>query len=186
MQDDIPIPRYTLLDGGTATSLFRAGMKPDGCSETWMLSHPDEVLRLQRAYVEAGSEVLYAPTFSANEARLSRFGLGKEVERINAELAALTKQAADGRARVAGNLSPTGLSIEPAGETSFDELCRIYADQAAALDGAGVDLFAIETMLSVTEARAAVMACRKYKKPVWVTMTLDQDGMLLAGERLSA
>ena len=58
MQDDIPIPRYTLLDGGTATSLFRAGMKPDGCSETWMLSHPDEVLRLQRAYVEAGSEVL--------------------------------------------------------------------------------------------------------------------------------
>ena len=181
MQDDIPIPRYTLLDGGTATSLFRAGMKPDGCSETWMLSHPDEVLRLQRAYVEAGSEVLYAPTFSANEARLSRFGLGKEVERINAELAALTKQAADGRARVAGNLSPTGLSIEPAGETSFDELCRIYADQAAALDGAGVDLFAIETMLSVTEARAAVMACRKYKKPVWVTMTLDQDGMLLSG-----
>ena len=82
---------------------------------------------------------------------------------------------------MAGNLSPTGLSIEPAGETSFDELCRIYADQAAALDDAGVDLFVIETMLSVTEARAAVMACRKYKKPVWVTMTLDQDGMLLSG-----
>ncbi len=181
MQDDIPIPRYTLLDGGTATSLFGAGMKPDECPETWMLSHPDEVLRLQRAYVEAGSEVLYAPTFSANEARLSRFGLEKEAERINAKLAALTKQAAAGRARVAGNLSPTGLSIEPAGETSFDELCRIYADQAAALDDAGVDLFVIETMLSVTEARAAVMACRKYKKPVWVTMTLDQDGMLLSG-----
>lgn len=181
MQDDIPIPRYTLLDGGTAASLFGAGMKPDECPETWMLSHPDEVLRLQRAYVEAGSEVLYAPTFSANKARLSRFGLEKEAERINAKLAALTKQAAAGRARVAGNLSPTGLSIEPAGETSFDELCRIYADQAAALDDAGVDLFVIETMLSVTEARAAVMACRKYKKPVWVTMTLDQDGMLLSG-----
>ena len=146
MQDDIPIPRYTLLDGGTATSLFGAGMKPDECPEMWMLSHPDEVLRLQRAYVEAGSEVLYAPTFSANEARLSRFGLEKEAERINAKLA-----------------------------------CRIYADQAAALDDAGVDLFVIETMLSVTEARAAVMACRKYKKPVWVTMTLDQDGMLLSG-----
>ena len=94
--------------------------------------------------------MLYAPTFSANEARLSRFGLEKEAERINAKLAALTKQAAAGRARVAGNLSPTGLSIEPAGETSFDELCRIYADQAAALDDAGVDLFVIETMLSVT------------------------------------
>lgn len=181
MQDDIPIPRYTLLDGGTATNLFTAGMKPDDCPETWMLSHPDEVFQLQRSYVEAGSEVLYAPTFSANTARLSRFGLENEAERINTELVALTKRAADGRAKVAGNLSPTGLLIEPAGETSFDELCRIYADQAAALNDADVDMFVIETMLSVTEARAAVMACRKYKKPIWVTMTLDQDGMLLSG-----
>ncbi len=181
MQDDIPIPRYTLLDGATATNLFSAGMRPDECPEEWMLSHPDQVIALGRAYLEAGSRILYAPTFSANAARLARFGLADAVAPINRELVGLARQAADGRALIAGDLSPTGLSLEPAGEDSFDELCRIYADQAAALDEAGVDLFVIETMLSVPEARAAVLACRKYKKPVWVTMALNEEGMLLSG-----
>lgn len=127
--------------------------------------------------------MLYAPTFSANKARLSRFGLEKEAERINAEVSC-AYETGGRRPRKSGRQSFADRTFYRAGgETSFDELCRIYADQAAALDDAGVDLFVIETMLSVTEARAAVMACRKYKKPVWVTMTLDQDGMLLSGGR---
>ena len=110
MQDDIPIPRYTLLDGATATNLFSAGMRPDECPEEWMLSHPDQVIALGRAYLEAGSRILYAPTFSANAARLARFGLADAVAPINRELVGLARQAADGRALIAGDLSPTSFA----------------------------------------------------------------------------
>lgn len=181
MQDDIPIPRYLLLDGGTALNLELDTLPEDVCPEEWMLENPEEVIKLQHAYVAAGSDVLYAPTFSANAARLTPFGMEDEVDRLNKELVALTAKASDGEAKIAGCLSQTGLRLEPAGETTFDELCQIYGDQAAALDEAGVDLFVIESMHGVPEARAAVLACRKYKKPVWVTMTLDEEGLLLSG-----
>ena len=182
MQDDIPRP-YTILDGALATNLFAAGMPRDGVLyEEWILSHTEILLSLQSAFVNAGASILYTPTLTANEAsRLRRGAETPDIDSINKSLAALTISAAAGKAKVAGCLGPTGLVLSPAGETEFDELCQIYAEQAAALDEAGVDLFVIETMISVSETRAAVLACRKYKKPIMVSMALNDDGELISG-----
>lgn len=169
-----------LLDGATATNLFLRGMPRNECTEEWMLSNRASLRELQTEYVKAGSDVLYAPTFSANRPRLARFGLQGRVEDMNRRLVQMTREVAEGR-MVAGGMSPTMLSVEPFGDTSFDELTRIYAEQAAALDKAGVDLFVIETMLSLTEARAAILACRPFGKPIYVTMVLSEKGKIFSG-----
>ena len=133
-----PIPLPILMDGATGTELQKRGMPVGACTEQWILDHPEVLLELQRSYVEAGSQVLLAPTLGANAPWLKSFGIEGQVARYNRELVALTRQAAGGRALVAGDLGPTGLSIRPFGETTFEELVDLYAQQAEAGKGAGV------------------------------------------------
>lgn len=135
-----------LLDGATGTELRRRGMPVGVCTEQWILEHPEELLDLQRAYVAAGAMVLTAPTF----------GAAGNVEEDYRRLVALSRRASGGRALVAGDIGP--------GDTS-------PAIKAAALRAAGVDLYLIETMLSVEEAVAAVKAVRaeEPQKPVLVS-----------------
>ena len=154
--DTIPLSMPILMDGATGTELRRLGMPDGACTEQWVLEHPDALLELQRAYVDAGSQVLIAPTFGANRVTLARYGLSGQVSVYNRRLAALTRKAAGGKARVAGDLAPTGKSIVPFGDASFEELVDIYTEQAAALEAAGVDLFLLETTMTMAEARAAV------------------------------
>ena len=177
-----PLPAPILLDGATGTELYKRGMPHGVCTEQWVLEHPDALLELQRAYVDAGSQVLIAPTFGANRVTLARYGLSGQVSVYNRRLAALTRKAAGGKARVAGDLAPTGKSIVPFGDASFEELVDIYTEQAAALEAAGVDLFLLETTMTMAEARAAVLACKSVSaKPVWVTFTCDENGRTLSG-----
>ena len=179
--DAIPISLPILLDGATGTELHKRGMPVGACTETWVLDHPDALLELQRAYVEAGSQVLIAPTFGANRVRLAHHGVD-QVEEVNRRLVELSRQAAGGKALVAADLSPTGLFVPPAGETSFEELVDIYAQQARACEEAGADLFLVETMMTMAEARAAVLAVRSVSdKPIWVTFTCDEDGRTMTG-----
>ena len=177
-----PLSAPILLDGATGTELYKRGMPHGVCTEQWVLEHPDALLELQRAYVDAGSQVLIAPTFGANRVTLARYGLSGQVSVYNRRLAALTRKAADGKARVAGDLAPTGKSIVPFGDASFEELVDIYTEQAAALEAAGVDLFLLETTMTMAEARAAVLACKSVSaKPVWVTFTCDENGRTPSG-----
>ena len=179
---DIPLPAPLLLDGATGTQLQRRGMPRGVCTETWILEHPDALLELQRAYVDAGSQVLIAPTFGANRTALARHGAADQTEEYNKRLVALSRQAAGGKALVAADLSPTGLFIPPFGETPFEELVDIYAQQAGACQEAGVDLFVIETTMTMPEARAAVLAVKSVSdKPVFVTFTCDENGRTLSG-----
>lgn len=176
---DIPQSGHTLLDGAVATNLFEKGMPFDTCVEEFILNHPDIITELQSEFVKAGSDILYTPTFGANRARLATFSLEDKVYEFNTRLVALCKSIANGK-KVAGNLSPTGLQIEPYGETSFNEVVEIYEEQATALNDAGVDLFVIETMFSIPEARAAVFACRKFNKPIFVTFTINERGKTIS------
>ena len=176
-----------ILDGATGTQLQKRGYDGTDCAERWVLEHPETILEIQRAYVEAGSRVLYAPTFGANRVKLEAHGIFNRVEEYNRRLAGLSREAADGRAWVAGDMAPTGLLLYPLGETSFEELVEIYTEQAAALEAAGVDLFVIETMMTVAEARAAVLAVRSVsKKPVFVSFTCDEKGRTLTGSDVTA
>lgn len=173
--------RTFLLDGATGTNLMAAGMPAGVCVEQWVLEHPDVLLALQRGYVEAGSGMLTAPTFEANSYKLSQHGLEGRMAELNAALVALSKKAAQGRALVAGNLAPTGLFVEPFGDETFEGLCGIFRAQAFALKDAGADYIACETFMSLTEARAALLAAKETGLPVTVTLTVEETGKTLSG-----
>lgn len=178
--DSIPLP--LLLDGATGSELLRRGMPAGVCTERWVLEHPQVLQELQRAYVEAGSQVVLAPTFGANAARLEAQGIFGQAASYNRRLVELSRQAVAGNALVAGDLGPTGQAIPPFGDTSFELLVAIYTEQAAALELAGVDLFVIETAVTMPEARAAMLAVRSVSdKPVLVSFTCDEDGRTPSG-----
>ena len=175
------------LDGATGTELQKRGYQGDISAEQWVLEHPEAILEIQRAYVAAGSQVVYAPTFGANRQKLEEHGIFNRVEEYNTGLVALSKQAADGHAWVAGDISPTGRFLAPLGDASFEELVDIYTEQAAALEKAGVDLFVAETMMTLSDARAAVLAIRSVsEKPIFVTFTCDESGRTLSGTDVTA
>ena len=183
MQVQFPL----ILDGATGTELQKRGFIGAVSAEEWVLAHPESILDIQRRYVDAGSRVLYAPSFGANRQKLEEHGIFNQTAAYNRRLAALSKQAAAGRALVAGDLSPTGLFLSPMGETSFRELVDIYTPQAAGLEEAGVDLFVIETMMTLSDARAAVLAVRSVSdKPIFVTFTCDEKGRTVSGTDITA
>lgn len=176
-----------ILDGATGTELQKRGYKGDVSAEQWVLDNPESIVGIQKGYVAAGSNVLYSPSFGANRRKLEEHGIFNKTADYNRRLAALSQKAADGRAFVAGDISPTGLFLSPLGEASFEELVDIYTEQAAGLEQAGVDLFVIETMMTLSDARAAVLAVRSVSdKPIFVTFTCDENGRSLSGTDITA
>lgn len=189
--------RVVILDGATGTNLQEAGMPVGVCPEQWILEHPDVLVDLQKAYVEAGTDILYAPTFSANRLKLQEYGLEDKLAEMNRELVALSKAAAGACAEdagdcagdsatrkvyVAGDLTMTGQQLYPIGDLQFEELVDIYKEQAGVLLEAGVDLFVVETMMSLQECRAAVIAIREIcDLPIMVSLTYQTDGRTLYG-----
>ncbi len=166
-----------ILDGATGSNLRAAGMPAGVCTEAWILEHPEALRSLQRAYAEAGSQIIYAPTFGANRFTLAMYGMEDRVEEMNRRLVALSLEAVDGRAMVAGDITTTGKPVGAEGAPGYEELLDIYAQQARAQLAAGVELFAIETMLGVTECSAAIEAVRSIcDLPILCTMTLDAVG----------
>lgn len=170
------------LDGATGSNLQKRGMPAGVCPEKWILENEDIFIELQREYVKAGSNVLYAPTFTSNRVKLQEFGLEDNIQEINHKLVALSKRAADGKALVAGDLTMTGLQLKPMGAMDFEELVDIYKEQITYLKEAGVDLLIVETMMSLQESRAALIAAKEVcDLPVMVTMTFEADGRALYG-----
>jgi len=179
---DLLEQRILLCDGATGSLLQKAGMPAGVCPEQWILEHPEAILKIQRDYVAAGSDIIYAPTFGCNRIKLKEYGLEEKVVSMNRELTALAKQAADGKAFVAGDMTMTGESLAPLGTLTLEELIDVYKEQAAALYEAGVDLFVVETMMSLPESRAAVIAIQETcDLPIMVTMTFAEDGKTLYG-----
>ena len=181
--DPIPLSLPFLMDGPTGTELHKRGMPLGACTAQLAREHPEALLELQRVYVEAGAQVLVTPTLGANRGALEKFGLADRVEEYNARLTGLTRQAAAGRALVAGDLGPTLHAIPPYGETPFEVLVGFYAEQAAALERAGVDLFLVESVMAMAEARAAVLGIRESgsRRPILVTCYCDEEGRTPSG-----
>ena len=173
---------FVILDGATGSNLQKAGMPTGVCPEQWVLENREAALQLQKAYVEAGTRILYAPTFAANRIKLAGYGLESELVRMNRELVQLSKEAADGKALVAGDMTMTGEQLYPIGDLEFEELIDIYKEQAQALADAGADLFVVETMMSLQETRAAVLAIREVcDLPIMASLTFEASGRTLFG-----
>lgn len=181
-----------LLDGATGTHLQDNGMPPGFAPEQWVLEHPDILTRLQKAYLEAGSQILYTFTFGANRVKLARhIKNSDDVLKINQRLGQLSVSLRDEwvklnphrRVLVAGDLAPTGQFLKPAGNMSFESLVAVYREQVRGLLLANVDLFVVETMIDLAQARAAVMAVKKEcDLPVMVSMTMEKNGRTLSGQ----
>lgn len=174
--------RPLLLDGATGSNLMKRGMPRGVCTELWIDAHPEILLDLQREYVAAGSDIIYAPTFSANRHTLQREGLGDQVSDLNRRLVALSRQAAGGKALVAGDMTTTGVPLEPNGPMEYNRLHEIYWEQAAALAEGGADLIVIETMLGIDETAVALEAAREVcDLPVLCSLTVQSDGSAYFG-----
>ena len=172
-----------ILDGATGTNLQKAGMPVGVCPEQWILENSEVLIDLQKRYVEAGTDILFAPTFTASRIKLKEYGLEDHLEEMNRKLVALSKEAAKGtNALVAGDLTMTGEQLYPLGDLMFEDLVDVYKEQAKIIAEAGADLFVVETMMSLQECRAAVLAIREVcDLPVMVSLTYNEDGRTLYG-----
>ena len=166
-----------ILDGATGSNLMLAGMPRGVSTELWVLDHPQAIVDLQKAYAAAGSQAVYAPTFMAN-----RVGLpDQDLSKVIPALVALSRQAVGDTVLVAGDVSSTG-RMAPLGPITYDELVDCYMESITALDKAGVDYIAAETLMTVEEATAILDAAASVTAlPVTVTMTIEADGSLLFG-----
>ena len=171
-----------ILDGGSGACLIQAGMPAGVCPEKWALDNPAALTRLQQNYVAAGSDAVYSFTFGGNAVKLAAHGLEGECERLNEELVKLSKNAVGSAALVGGDIGPTGLLPKPFGDADFDALYSVFAQQAKALERGGADFIAVETMMSLTEVKAAVLAAKASTDlPVYASITCGSNGRTLTG-----
>ena len=174
------------LDGATGSNLVKAGMPSGVCPEQWILEHQDVMLQLQKDYVQAGTNILYAPTFTANRVKLAEYHLEKNMTSMIRDLVAISKKAAESPpghpVYVAGDLTMTGEQLKPMGKMELETLIDIYKEQILCLVDAGADLLVVETMMSLAETRAALIAAKEVcDLPVIATLTFEADGRTLFG-----
>ena len=174
--------RMIFLDGATGSNLALRGMPAGVCPEKWILEHEDVLIGLQKEYVEAGADIIYAPTFGGNRIKLAEYGLEDRLEELNTRLVSLSRKAAGDRVLVAGDITMTGRQLFPMGTMKFEELIDIYKEQILVLARAGCDLLVIETMMSLQETRAAVIAAKECcELPIMATLSFESDGKTLYG-----
>ena len=174
------------LDGATGSNLVKAGMPSGICPEQWILEHQDVMLQLQKDYVQAGTNILYAPTFTANRVKLAEYHLEKNMTSMIRDLVAISKKAVESTpghpVYVAGDLTMTGEQLKPMGKMELETLIDIYKEQILCLVDAGADLLVVETMMSLAETRAALIAAKEVcDLPVIATLTFEADGRTLFG-----
>ena len=195
---ELVFEKRVILDGATGSNLMNAGMPVGVCPEQWILEHPKVLVELQFEYLKAGTDILYAPTFSGNRIKLAEYGLEQQTKEMNERLLALSKEAIrryEGWQReqygeeaklrktyVAADLTMTGRQLAPIGTLDFEELVEVYKEQISYLCDAGADLIVIETMMSLQECRAALLAAKETcDLPVMITLTFGEDGRTLYG-----
>ncbi|MBR1704045.1 MAG: homocysteine S-methyltransferase family protein [Clostridia bacterium] len=171
---------FLFLDGAMGTLIQKSGVQYEHNPETLNLTHPDLITSFHRAYLEAGSDLVYANTFGANTYKLEGSGYTTE-EVIKAAIRNAREAAKDFDALVALDVGPTGQLLEPAGSLSFEEAYDLFAEEIDA--AADADVIVIETMTDLYEAKAAVLAAREHApgKPILVTMTFETTGRTFAG-----
>jgi 5-methyltetrahydrofolate--homocysteine methyltransferase len=206
--------RVLVLDGAWGTMLQRQGLTSDdyagdrfrdhpkdvtGDPDVLNLTRPDVVLRVHRAYLEAGADITTTNTFTATSIGQADYGLESVVRELNREGARLAREAADefGGRFVAGSLGPLNQTLslsprvdDPAFRTvTFDQVRDAYAEQIEGLVEGGVDLLLVETIFDTLNAKAAIAAAKDVapELPLWISVTIvDRSGRTLAGQTIEA
>lgn len=183
--------KIVILDGATGSNLQDRGMSSGMCPERWMVDNAKVVTNLQEEFLESGTDILFAPTFTSNRIKLKEYGEEDNISYFNEELVDISKKAVESYRRktgnmrdiyIAGDITMTGEMLVPTGKLSFEELIDIYKEQMGYLVSAGVDLFVIETMMSLQECRAALLAAHEIcDLPLIVSLTYQENNRTLYG-----
>ena len=173
--------RVLILDGATGSQLQARGLPHGVCPEQWCLEYPEHIKEVHTGYKAAGSDMISTFTFGANRFKLFEYGFD-DVHGMNKGLARIAREAVGNEILVAGDIGPMGRFIEPFGEVSFEDAVAVFKEQVRGLLEGGVDMFMIETMLDIQEARAALIAVREITESFTiVTMTYERGGRTLSG-----
>ena len=169
--------RFLLLDGGMGTQLQAKGLPLGGVPELWNIERPADITAVHRAYVEAGSQVVYTNTFGCNRLKMER--TGHTVKELIEAAVACARAA--GPEYVALDIGPIGHMLEPTGTLRFEEAYDIFREQIEA--GQDADLIVFETMSDLLEVRAGLLAAREHGggRPVLVTMSFEENGRTFIG-----
>lgn len=171
-----------LLDGATGSNLMAGGMPRGICTETWVIEHKEIFQELQRAYIAAGSQVIYAPTFGGNRINLAKHSLTDRIEEINRTLVGYSRELAGDGVYVAGDITTSGSFITTDGDYTYDDAFKMYQEQIKILADSGIDLIVAETMINIEETLAAVDATNSVcDLPIMCTMTVEADGSIFSG-----
>ncbi len=194
--------RVLVLDGAMGTMIQRehltdadyGGKELAGCNEYLVITRPDVVLKIHRAYLEAGADIIETDSFGSTPLVLAEYGLQSRAEELSRKAAELARQAADefdkqGEERfVAGSMGPTTRAISLTGGVTFEELVESFYIQARGLQEGGVDLFLLETAQDTLNLKASLVAIQKLRQetsvkiPVMVSGTIEPMGAMLAGQ----
>ena len=166
-----------VFDGAMGTMLIREGLIGGKASELWILEKPEVVAKVHKSYFDAGSDVVTTNTFGGSPIKLSKVGLGDNVEEINITAVKLVKESAGEGKYVAGDIGPMGEMLKPFGTIfSFEEAVDCFAEQAEYLSKAGADLFIIESMFDINESLAAIKGAQSVSSlPIFATLTFEQN-----------
>ena len=171
-----------IFDGAMGTMLQAGGLKAGACPELMNIEMPEVVKNIHRAYIEAGSTIITTNTFGASTLKLAHYGLENRMAELNAAAVKIAKEAASGRAKIAGDMGPTGRFIAPLGDLDFEEAYKGFYEQSKALAEAGADFIIIETCIDLQEMRAALLAAKDAcNLPVICQFSYSEDGRTVTG-----
>ena len=174
---------FLFLDGGMGTLLQEAGLQPGELPERWNVTHPEEIIRIQRSYYDAGSNVVLSNTFGAN-------GLKFDDEELETLVTAAVRNAREAARQSTGtqekyvalDIGPLGKLLKPYGDYEFDDAVAMYSKTVKYGVAAGVDLVFIETMNDSYDTKAALLAVKENTDlPVFVSNAYGADGKLMTG-----
>ena len=185
-RDLLERPGPILADGAMGTMLFANGLQFGDPPEVWNLTQPEVIRRIQRGYLDSGSQIIMTNTFGGNRLRLGLHGLSERVDELNRTAAILARaevNAAGGTALVAGDIGPSGEIVAPLGTLDYEIAVDVFREQAASLIAGGVDLIWIETMSDLNEIKAAIEGVRRVSPGIALvtTMTFDTRGHTMMG-----
>ena len=166
-----------LLDGAMGSLIYEKGVFIDKCYDELNLSQPELIRSIHEEYIRAGARVIETNTYGANRFKLKSHNLMEQIEEINLTGVSLARDAAEENAYVAGSMGPSGVELEPWGETTLEEVFEAYAQQAGIMERGGVDLYILETFQDIREMEQAIKAIRSVSElPVVAMMTVGEDG----------
>ena len=176
--------RILFCDGGMGSLLQEAGLKPGELPGTWNITHPEELVKIHKAYLEAGADIVTTNTFGVDRLKYNEnteFQLESVIRAAVTNAKEAIRQSGK-QAWIGLDMGPTGKLLKPMGDLAFEDCCAIYREVVEIGADAGADFVLIETMSDSYETKAAVLAAKEgCNLPVFVTVTFDERGKLLTG-----